>query len=133
MKKFLEVLIDDAGEMHFNSECEFVKNTPLSDRYSVTEKLDEAAIRALVRQFWEKQDPEVAFAIRVLSMAEIVSTPNPYERAEEFWYSMMHDYIPSQEKFAEKLKVPFGFDPKSVVRPIVFFNPEFFGPNQLHS
>ena len=130
MKKFLEVLIDDAGEMHLSSDCEFVKTTELAKRHEVAEMLDKAAIKSLIKEVWEKKNSEVSFAIRLMSMAEMIANPEPYCQAEEFWFNMMHDYIPMREKFAEKLKMEYGFDPSTVTRPVIYFNPEFFGPNR---
>ena len=57
MKKFLEVLIDDAGTMHFSTDCDYVKSSEPANRNRVSSMLDEAAIRSLVKQFWEKQAP----------------------------------------------------------------------------
>ena len=130
MKKFLEVLIDDAGEMHLSSDCDFAMTTDLAKRGEVADLLDKAAIKSLIKEVWEKKNPEVSFAIRVMSMAEMMANPEPYEQAEEFWFTMMHDYIPMREKFAEKLKVKYGFDPSTVIKPVIYFNPEFFGPSR---
>lgn len=130
MKKFLEVLIDDAGEMHLSTDCDFVKTTEFAKRSEVSDLLDKAAIKSLIKELWEKKDPEVSFAIRVMSMAEMMANPEPYGQAEEFWFNMIHDYIPMREKFAEKLKVKYGFDPSTVKKPVIYFNPEFFGPGR---
>ena len=130
MKKFLEVLIDDAGEMHLSSDCHFVKTTELAKRSEVSNLLDKAAIKSLIKELWAKKDPEVSFAIRVMSTAEMLANPDPYGQAEEFWFYMMHDFIPMMEKYAERLKVEYGFDPSSVKKPVIFFNPEFFGPSR---
>ena len=118
MKKFLEILLDDEGQMHINTECGFVAS---KDSVSIEfmDKLFKSAIRAFSSKIWKDKDQEASFAIRVLSCAEILATAEPYKMAEEFWATMMFNFIPHYETYGNKLKRPFGFDPKSITKPIV--------------
>ena len=118
MKKFLEILLDDEGQMHITSECGFVAS---KDSLSIDfmDRLFKSAIRAFSSKIWKDKDQEASFAIRVLSCAEILATAEPYKMAEEFWVTMMFDFIPHYEKYGNKLKQPYGFDPKRMTKPIV--------------
>ena len=76
-------------------------------------------IEGIIPALWEKRETQADKAIRYLSMAEIIATAEPYDHAENLWHALMFDYIPRYEKLADRLKIPFGFDPSKVVRPIV--------------
>lgn len=130
MKKFLEVLIDESGNMFFNSECDFHKSTSLSRRTEVGDSLCKAAIRGLVEQLWKNRNEECSFAIRILNIAEIISSPEPFKVTEDFWFSMMHTEIPRFEHFADGLKKPYGYDSSKIERPICLgplFGTDLFG------
>lgn len=130
MKKFLEVLVDDDGLMHFSTDFEFpdsVVNPPkdLARHQAEMDNLYRRAVRSLVTEAWKKRNFHPSKAIRILSMAEILSCAQPYENAEEFWSCMMFDLIPRLEKFSANLKRPFGYDASKVVRPIKMDGPDF--------
>lgn len=123
MKKFLEVLVDDNGDLHLSTDYKFhdsVEN-PVTD-IKLAKKEEDAnhrkLIRGLVNALWKERNYNVSKAIRYLSMTEIMACAEPYQQAEEFWYTMMFDYIPYYESFATGLKIPFGYDPTIIVRPI---------------
>ena len=123
MKKFLEVLVDDQGEMHFSTDYEFsdsIENPP-TDWEKETKETDQRyrqIIRGLVNTLWKDHNLHVSKAIRFLSMGEIMACAEPYDNAEEFWSAMMFACIPHYESYASSLKKPYGFDPKKMIRPI---------------
>jgi len=121
MKKFLEVLVDDEGAMHFSTDYDFpdsLFNASSGKFLKDYLDLDKRAVRGLVEEGWRKKNGNPHKAIRCLAMAEILSCAEPYSRAEEFWSMMMFDYIPLNEKFASDLKRPFGYNPDKMIRPI---------------
>ena len=125
MKKFLEVLVDEDGQMSFSTDFEFADSVdnPPSDLMALMAKnddLNKKAIRGMVDQIWKKRDQHASKAIRYLAMAEIMACAEPYDHAEQFWWTMMFSYIPHYEKLANKLKRPFGYDPSKMIRPVSF-------------
>lgn len=125
MKKFLEVLMDDDGMLHFGTDFSFPDSYESSRKdvdefVSQNKDLDKRIIKSLVEEVWKNKNMHPAKAIRLLSMAEMMACAQPYEQAESFWWTMMHDYIPAQEKYSNALKKPFGFDASKMVRPIVW-------------
>lgn len=122
MKKFLEVLIDDNGQLHIDTEMDFSSILSL-DQPALGEPLIKSAIKAFAECIWKNRDNEPSKAVRLLSMAEIAATAEPYEMAEEFWATMMFSYLPHYEKFCTKVKSPYGFNPKQVIRPLTFGDP----------
>ena len=125
MKKFLEVLVDDDGNLHLNTDYEFadsVENPP-TDMKKYQEENDlllKQAVRGVVNALWKERKLNVSKAIRYLSMAEIISDVQPYDNAEQLWSSMMFYFIPHYEKFSTQLKKPYGFNPSRVIRPMTF-------------
>ena len=124
MKKFLEVLMDDDGQLHLSTDFVFADNVanPPIDMKAEKAKNDEynkKAIRGLIDYLWRKREFHASKAIRYLAMAEIMACAEPYEHAEEFWSTMMFSYIPHYENYANKLKRPFGYDPSKMTRPLV--------------
>lgn len=129
MKKFLEVLMDDDGLLHFSTDFCFADNedNPPADfsRYaSEMDDLHRRTIRSMITEVWNNKNQNPSKAIRILSMGEIISCAQPYDHAEQLWYSLMFDYIPHYEKFSSKLKRPYGFDPSKMIRPIKMGGPE---------
>ena len=123
MKKFLEVLMDDEGFLHLSTDFEFAdsRDNPPSDiavHEAEVDDLHKRAIRSLVNEVWKNRNSHPSKAIRILAMAEIIACAEPYDHAEQFWSSMMFDYIPRYEKMASDLKRPFGYDPSKMIRPI---------------
>ena len=123
MKKFLEVLVDESGEMHFSTEYEFadsVENPPLDivSHSAECDKIYKQVMRGLVNAMWKDHDLNVSKAIRFLSMGEIIACAEPYDNAEHFWGAMMFDFIPQYEKYSSDLKRPYGFDPSRIIRPV---------------
>ncbi|MBO4671469.1 MAG: hypothetical protein J5640_06470 [Bacteroidales bacterium] len=125
MKKFLEVLIDDNDQLHIETEMDFSQILD-PDHPERSEGLIKAAIKAWTECIWKDRNNEPSKAVRLLSMAEIAATAEPYNMAEEFWSTMMFSYLPHYEKFCDKVKSPYGFDTKLVIRPKVFGNPGAF-------
>lgn len=116
MKKFLEVLMDENGELHFSTDFEFADSieNPVKDMKAFeaeSDRLHRKAIRGVVDAVWKNKNLNVSKAIRYLSMAEIITCAEPYEGAEHFWYAMMFDYLPRYERFSDQLKIPFGYNP----------------------
>ena len=123
MKKFLEVLMDDDGLLHFSTDFEFAdsRDNPPSDMKAHELEMDDLnrrAIRSLVKELWGNRNQHPGKAIRIISMAEIIACAEPYDHAENFWSAMMFDYIPRYEKLASALKKPYGYDPSGMIRPI---------------
>ena len=125
MKKFLEVLMDDDGNLHLSTDFEFadsVENPPtdMKELEKENDRLSRLTMEGVINAIWKERKIHVSKAIRYLSMAEIISDAQPYDNAEHLWGAMMFDYIPCYEKYASKLKTPYGFDPSKVIRPIKF-------------
>ena len=123
MKKFLEVLMDDEGLLHLSTDVEFndeIENPPtnMKEHLLQVDDLNRRTIRSMVTELWKNHNLNVSKAIRFLSMAEIIACAEPYDQTEQFWSAMMFDYIPSYEKMSSALKIPFGFDPSKMIRPI---------------
>ncbi len=123
MKKFLEVIVDDEGNLHLSTDYEFadsVENPPtdLKTYEAENDRLCRQTIRGVINALWKERNIHVNKAIRYLSMAEIISNAEPYDCAEHFWDAMMFDYIPNYEKYSSKLKTPYGYDPSKMIRPI---------------
>ena len=117
MKKLIEVLIDDNNNLHFNSEMDTdwfkrIKNTKEYNKWM------KRMIRAMVKCGWEDKRYEFYPAIRMLSMAEILAARQPYEQIEELWYVMINDTIPLYESYVNQLKIPYGFSPEELIKPI---------------
>ena len=125
MKKFLEVLIDDNNQMYIDTDIDLA---PILSSQNIPEydKLAKESMKAFSECIWKDRNLKPSYVVRLLSMAEIASTSEPYSMAEEFWSTMMFCYIPHYEAFCNKLKTPFGFDPKKVTRPISFGKPGDF-------
>ena len=114
MKKFLEVLVDDDGNLHLNTDYEFadsVENPP-TDMNKFQEENDLLLKQDTLNRMWILR--------RYLSMAEIISDVQPYDNAEQLWSAMMFYFIPHYEKFSTQLKKPYGFNPSRVIRPMTF-------------
>lgn len=129
MKKFLEVLMDDDGMLHFSTDFNFadnVVNPPanLSKFSSEMDDLYRRTMRSMVTEVWKNKNQNPSKAIRILAMGEIISCAQPYDHAEQFWHTMMFEFIPHYEKFSTKLKRPYGFDSSKVIRPITIGGPE---------
>ena len=123
MKKFLEVLMDDNGELHFSTDVEFADSVerPVKDMnefQKIFDQINRRAIRGMVNAVWKEKNLDVAKAIRYLSMAEIITCAEPYEGAEQLWSSLMFEYLPHYERYADQLKVPHGYDPSKKTRPL---------------
>ena len=124
MKKFLEVLMDDDGVLHFSTDFEFpdsIENPPkdMKAQERENDEWNRKLIRDLVKEIWGKRNYHPSKAIRYLATAEMMSCAEPYECAEEFWSTMMFHFIPHYERYASQLKKPFGFDPSKMTRPVV--------------
>lgn len=136
MKKFLEILVNDEGNLHCSTDYVFhdsVYNPPMDH---VQEERDFDAlckqlIRGLVETVWKDHDFHVGKAIRFLSMAEVISCAEPYQNAEELWSTLMFHYIPFFESFASGLKKPYGYDDTKIVRPISGVFPSGHKPEDI--
>ena len=116
MKKFLEVLLDDNGEMHISAE----DLVPEMEDPGVKEKTDalfKAAIKALVKTIWKNQDLKASKAIRILSMAEMACDRQPYQHVDQFVFTMIDNFLPHYEKDSNYLKAPDGFRRKEMIKP----------------
>ena len=127
MKKFLEVLVDEDGRYHFSTEETFTTEEEFAAGDGPTqlahmEELDKRItqlVHDLTEYMWRTKDQGICQAVRMLSEAEILGCAQPYERAEEFWALMMFTMIPRMEDFAAGIKKKYGFDDRSVSRPLV--------------
>lgn len=136
MKKFLEVLVDDNGEMLFSTDFEFsdsIESPPkdLGKEAKLLDHRNRQVMSGLINAVWRDHNLNVSKAIRFLSMAEIISCAQPYEAAELFWSTMMFSFIPHYEKFSTSLKKPYGFDPSKVTRPVGGVFPLGFSPSDI--
>lgn len=123
MKKFLEVLVDDDGEMLFSTDFEFsdsLESPPLDldEEAKIADQRYRQVMRGLVNAIWRDRNLNVSKAIRYLSMGEIISCAEPYDNAEQLWSTMMFSFIPHYEKYSSSLKKPYGFDPSKIIRPV---------------
>ncbi|MBQ9192513.1 MAG: hypothetical protein IJ156_02185 [Bacteroidales bacterium] len=125
MRKFLEVLVDGDGKFHFSTDESFQE---LSDPRQY-DKQFKRLLQAMTEFMWENPQQKVSAAVRLLSMAEMLGCSQPYDQAEEFWSAMMFHAIPQYEDFAARIKRPYGFDDRAVVRPIVHGDTSFFSPS----
>ena len=73
MKKFLEVLLDDNGEMQIKAD-NLVPDMDDPDVRKKTDALYKAAMKSLVKIIWKNHDTKASKAIRILSMAEMASS-----------------------------------------------------------
>ena len=117
MKKFLEVLIDDNGEFHIESQFDFSRIFDL-DNPKGYDEINRSAMKAFSECIWKDRNNCPSYAVRLLSMAEIAATAEPYDMAEQFWSTMMFSYIPHYENYCDRIKKPYGFNPKLVTRPV---------------
>lgn len=125
MKKFLEVLMDDEGQLHMSTDFDFadeIENPP-KDRAAFLREMDQlfkTTTAGMVNAMWKERKLNVSKAVRLLSMAEVLSCADPYDNAEGLWSALMFDYIPNYEAYANKLKIPFGFRPERMQRPLIW-------------
>lgn len=134
MKKILEVIIDDDGKMKFHSECplgltkqDLMLDPELKSKKNRA-KFDNdvrMTIEGFVDCLLKDKNESIYPIVRMLSMAEMMSTAQPYSQVEDFWLEMMHSYIPHFENYAARLKAKYGYDSKDVTKPITWINPEF--------
>lgn len=115
MKKYLEVLLDDEGTFHFAS------GMPLEKKQdpAAFDREFKQLLHDITEFMWQNRDQQVSQAIRMVSMAEMLGSSQPYEQAEEFWSLMMFDTIPQYESYAASIKEPYGFNDRKVIRPTV--------------
>lgn len=116
MKKVLEVHLDDNGEMHISAE-DFFPDLAEPDCEKKADHLFRSTIKALTKLLWEKQDLRVSKAIRLLSMSEMACDRQPYQHVDQFFFTMMDSFLPQYEKFCNKLKAPYGFRSKELIKP----------------
>ena len=69
---------------------------------------------------WKDRNFTVSSAIRLLSMAEAAASDEPYKSAEEYWSTMLFDFLPHYESFFNKVKKRYGIDTVNIVRPLTF-------------
>lgn len=130
MKKFLEVLVDDEGNYHISTDYVFldeIENPPQDskDVMSECDKYLRQTIKGVTEAMWRDKNNNISKAIRYLSMSEVISCAEPYDEAENFWFSMMFGFIPSYEEYSTKLKRPYGYDSSKMIRPISWVSPDF--------
>lgn len=124
MRKLLEALVDENGHLTLYTDFEFydaVEN-PAPSKKAAKKQLDSIsrmAIEGMVPVIWRDRNYRVSKAIRYLSQAEVITCAEPYDNAEHLWSALMFDYIPHYEKFADGLKIPYGYDPSRIIRPII--------------
>lgn len=124
MKKFLEVLMDDDGVLHFSTDFKFADSldNPPKDVKALEQEYEEwnlKLIRDLVKEVWKNRNQHPSKAIRYLAMAEMITCAEPYECAEDLWTTMMFHFIPHYERYSSQLKKPYGFNPSKMTRPFV--------------
>ena len=128
MRKFLEVLVDEDGKFHFSTDGRFPWKEGGPDP-GLWDREFRQVLHDLTELMWQNPQQEVSAAVRMLAMAEILGSSQPYDQAEEFWSLMMFHTIPQYEAFAARIKRPFGFDDQEVVRPIVGGDVSLFSPS----
>ena len=118
MKKFLEVLIDETNHFHFRSDMDYRFMEIDQEHQHEFDQLIQNAMEDLIRMEWKEQKYELYPAIRFLSIVEMLCCRQPYEQLESFWEMMLFDTIPYFEQFATKLKIPYGYSPSELTRPL---------------
>ena len=115
MKKYLEVTVDDGGTFHFSS------GMPLGGQQepAAFDREFRQLLHDITEFMWQNKDQRVSQAIRMVAMAEMLGSAQPYEQAEEFWSLMMFNTIPQYESYAASIKEPYGFNDRKVTRPRV--------------
>jgi len=110
--------VDEDGKFHFSTDGRFPWKEGGPDP-GLWDREFRQVLHDLTELMWQNPQQEVSAAVRMLAMAEILGSSQPYDQAEEFWSLMMFHTIPQYEAFAARIKRPFGFDDREVVRPIV--------------
>ena len=118
MKKYLEILVDEEGNFLFSTDEQPLKGI---DNHVKEKDLNLLKLtEALVKECWKNQNQVFNQLIRTLSMAEALSCAQPYSMVEEYWSTMMFSTIPFYEKKVAKMKIPYGYKDREVIRPKVF-------------
>ena len=126
MKKLLEVITDDDMKtIELSADGELIEKCFGIENLKATDASFRVVTKALVEKIWKEKDTAVSRIIRILSMSEACSCAQPYLQVEEFWTTMMFNFIPHHEKYVDELKKQYGFDAKSVEKPMSFANPEW--------
>lgn len=118
MKKYMEIMVDEDGHFHFSTDERSISGNDVDLRQMENELL--RMTEAFVQECWGKRNQVFNQLIRKLSMAEALSCAQPYSMVEDYWSTMMFSTIPNLEKKAARMKEPFGFRNKEVIRPKVF-------------
>lgn len=111
MKTFLSVTIDDEGKMRFESDYPFKK--PNFIEAEEFDQLTKKAIKAISESLWKDGNLGVSMAIRIISMAEAAASIDPFASVEDFWWTMLHDYLPQYEEYSNSVKTELGIKCKS--------------------
>lgn len=119
METLLEVFINDDGNLDLRSGNEqFLNENIQFNDLKKSERFFRKVLSLMVDRMWREKNTCISKVIRLLSMAEMCACAEPYMQAEEFWSTMMFNFIPQHEKYADSLKVKYGYDPDSKQRPI---------------
>jgi len=129
MQELLKLVLMDDGSLDIKCCNEkIVKGLNLKN----PQKFDSFLKRittAIIKKMWGEKNTSLSKIIRVLSMAEISACAEPYSQAEEFWSTMMFNYIPRTEKQYSSLKQQYGNYRGPEQRPISFGNAAMFELN----
>ena len=135
MKKVLEIVIDDDGKMKFLTEGglgitkDLLSQDPEKISRKSLKKLEDmlkVVIKGLVDCYWKEGNEEICPIIRIISMADMMASPQPYAQVEQFWSMMMFSLIPNMEDYASDIKSKYGFNADDVDRPLTWVNPDIF-------
>lgn len=108
-RKLLEILIDETGKVSISSEINPLENVdPFKMSYSRSViNLIDNMMEALLCEYISGSN--IGRIIKALTMADISADIQPYECAEHLWFTMMHTFLPRNEKRYRKMKEARGF------------------------
>ena len=135
MKQLLEVILNDDNTLAIKccDEKTIKQRLNLKNPKRFDSFLKELT-STIIKKIWGEKNFSLSKIIRVLSMAEVSACAEPYAQAEEFWSTMMFDYIPQTEKFYNSLKKQYGDYHGAKQRPITFGDTsmfKLFGPKKI--
>lgn len=132
MRKLLEVTIDDQGNLDIKSDNEQFLDEIISPyNPKIANAFFKRVLAVMINRIWERRNTGISKVVRLLSMAEICATAEPYGQIEELWTNMMFSFIPRYEKYTDSLKQKYGYDPSSKQRPLTMGDLSCFGPFKL--
>ena len=126
MKQLLEVVLKDDGSLDIICHDEkFIDRNVNMDNLPKSDAFFKKLTALFVKKLFKEKDAGVSKYIKVLSMAELCASIEPYAQTEEFWSMMMFSFIPRMEKYTDNLKKKYGYH-ACKQRPVTFGDTSMF-------